>query len=196
MADFIPILAQQSRLSQIAIADGQLIFVIDTGKTYLDYANQRHLMSTADQGFSDAPSDGYLYARCNGQWQRIQSVTPPQPQSQAVALYGVINDGQTYAVSQITQSMLSSLTQVDLSQPVTAQVPITAGSVTCVLVPAGYAAYKDDGFGGRAPFELNNGTTGTGSNGTTVTLGNTTYKSYGQFNIVTGNTIIYIQQES
>ena len=45
MADFIPILAQQSRLSQIPITQGQLIFVFDAGTVYVDYANQRHLMA-------------------------------------------------------------------------------------------------------------------------------------------------------
>ena len=69
------------------------------------------------------------------------------------------------------------------------------GDMTVVLVPAGYHAAKDDGFGSKAPFAEDNGAAGTGANGTPVTIGGVRYKLYGEFNLVTGTTIIYINEE-
>ena len=69
-----------------------------------------------------------------------------------------------------------------------------AGTFTTVLLPNALKAYKDDGFGGKVPFELNNGITGSGANGATVTLGGVEYNVYGEFNLVAGKTIIYIEE--
>lgn len=71
---------------------------------------------------------------------------------------------------------------------------VPAGSFTVVLVPSesGLTVTKDDGFGGKVPFELDNGIDGSGANGATVTLGENTYKVYGEFNLVDGATTVYI----
>ena len=71
---------------------------------------------------------------------------------------------------------------------------VPAGTFTTVLLPNALKAYKDDGFGGKVPFELNNGITGSGANGATVTLGGVEYNVYGEFNLVAGKTFIYIEE--
>ena len=71
---------------------------------------------------------------------------------------------------------------------------VPAGSFTVVLVPAesGLTVTKDDGFGGKVPFELDNGIAGSGSNGATITIGENQYKVYGEFNLVSGATTVHI----
>lgn len=71
---------------------------------------------------------------------------------------------------------------------------VPAGTFTVVLVPAdsGLTVKKDDGLGGKVGFEIDNGIAGSGANGATVTLGENTYKVYGEFNLVDGATTIYI----
>ena len=73
-----------------------------------------------------------------------------------------------------------------------------AGALLVVLIPNGTAfrAWKDDGFGGRIDFSLNNGGMGTGSNGeVTVELDGIKYQAYGEFNLVAGETYMYIEEE-
>ena len=170
---------------------GQYVPDWERGKVYLAQGG------VALDAIADAPEDGNLYARCNGRWVRITGAAEePEEPTTPTALFGVIADGETYAVSQVTAEMLSSMTSAELTSALTETLNVTPGSVSVILVPAGYAVTKDDGFGNRVPFDENNGTLGTGANGTTVTLGGTEYKAYGEFNLVTGNTIIYIQQEN
>ena len=114
----------------------------------------------------------------------------------ATCYFGAIADGQTYAVSMVTDSMLSDLTETDVAGDYAEYtISVTPGSVTAVLVPEGWRVKKDNGFGSYVPFELNNGTTGTGSNGDTLILGLDTFKSYGEFNLVTGTIKIKIEKE-
>ena len=53
---------------------------------------------------------------------------------------------------------------------------------------------KDNGVGGKAPFDEDNGAAGTGANGTEMTFGGTAYRAYGEFNLVDAETIIYIEE--
>lgn len=168
---------------------GQYIPDWERGKVYLAQGG------VALDAIADAPEDGNLYARCNGRWVRITGAAEePEEPTTPTAFYGVIADGETYAVSQVTEEMLSSMTSAELTSDVTATLNVTPGSVTMILVPSGYTVTKDDGFGNRVPFDTDNGTIATGANGTTVTLDGTEYKAYGEFNLITGNTIIYIQE--
>ena len=64
------------------------------------------------------------------------------------------------------------------------------------LVPAGFTVSKDDGLGGRVPFELDNGAAGTGANGQKLTINGTEYLAFGEFNLIAGETIIYIDREA
>ena len=92
------------------------------------------------------------------------------------------------AVSTLTNAPAEAVGNVDLGN-------VPAGTFTVVLLPAGLTAYKDDGFGGKVAFEVDNGVAGSGANGTTVILDGVEYNVYGEFNQVAGETFIYIDVE-
>ena len=96
-------------------------------------------------------------------------------------------DAESLDISTLTSVPAEAVGKVDLGN-------VPAGTFTTVLLPNALKAYKDDGFGGKVPFELNNGIAGSGANGTTVTLGGVEYNVYGEFNLVAGKTIIYIEE--
>ena len=112
--------------------------------------------------------------------------------------YGCINDGTTYKVSQITAEMLEgdTVTEADAGA-ITATLAQTMGGVLFVLVPAdsGLAVKKDDGVGGKVPFDEDIGAAGTGANGIDITLNGTAYKAYGEFSLIDAETTIYIEGE-
>ena len=114
---------------------------------------------------------------------------------QSLMYYGYISDGMTFSVSQITASMLDSntVTETD-SGSMTCSIHAPAGSVVFALLPAesGLTANKDDGLGGKTGFNMNNGMFGTGANGISMRLNGMEYLAYGEFNLVNGETIIYI----
>lgn len=56
------------------------------------------------------------------------------------------------------------------------------------------SAAKFDGIGGQAAFDLDNGGAGTGANGASVTLDDTSYKVYGEFALVAGERYIYVKE--
>ena len=155
---------------------------------------------------NDAPQDGKFYVRCNGQWVELpansggsgNSGEPEIPgEETAYAYYGIISDGTTYAVSQVTAAMAKTLTKAAASQivnPITlASVP--AGALLFIAVPSGYTAEKDDGLGGRAAFEANNGLAGTGDNGTgTIEIDGVTYATYGEFRLSSADALVYIEE--
>lgn len=115
--------------------------------------------------------------------------------------YGYLPSSDTFqSVTAITADMLEAetLTAVDASAVgAVALGEVPAGSFTVVLVPAasGLTVKKDDGFGGKVAFEVDNGLTGSGANGATVTLGGNEFNVYGEFNIVSGITDVYINEE-
>ena len=163
--------------------------------------------SRLTHGVTDAPQDGKFYVRCNGQWVELpansggsgNSGEPETPgDDTAYAYYGIISDGTTYAVSQVTAAMAKTLTKAAASQivnPVTiASVP--AGALLFIAVPSGYEATKDDGLGGQVPFAADNGTTSTGANGgaSTLEIDGVTYATYGEFRLSTADALIYIEE--
>ena len=152
------------------------------------------------QGIPDAPSNGKFYVRKNGAWVELPATSggdEPTPVATDYAYYGYVSDNTTYAVSQITATMAGNMTKVAISSitnPVTLS-SVPAGAVLFVAVPSGYYAAKDDGLGGEAAFEANNGTTGTGANGaSTLTIDGVTYKTYGEFRLAAGDALIYIEE--
>ena len=110
--------------------------------------------------------------------------------------YGyVISDSMT-SVVQIGSEHLSLSTLTKASAQAVGRVTlgdVPAGSFTTVLLPDGLTAYKDDGLGGKAPFELNNGISGSGANGSAVTIDGVRYNVYGEFNLVAGLATLYIE---
>ena len=107
--------------------------------------------------------------------------------------------GDTPKVPTITQAMLdnpaSSIVTADavvLDKTSLGVVP--AGALVVVAIPAdaGLVATKFDGIADKVPFALNNGATGTGSNGVEVVLNSVIYKLYGEFKLNDAELFIYI----
>ncbi|MBQ9755222.1 MAG: hypothetical protein IJV93_10810 [Lentisphaeria bacterium] len=121
-----------------------------------------------------------------------ESITPEPEPDTATFYYGVLTDGTITSVTQITAEHLTQLTSVTaagLGKTSLGIVP--AGSWPVVVVPEGYAAYKDDGLGGLAPFALDNGMTGTGANGTVI---DGVGKVYGEFKLAAAEIFFYVGQ--
>lgn len=153
-------------------------------------------VSVASAAVPEAPKDGRIYGRCNGAWVDISASTPDTTPGKIY--YGCINDGTTYKVSQITADMLEgdTVTEADAGA-ITATLAQTMGGVLFVLVPAdsGLVVKKDDGVGGKVPFDEDIGAAGTGANGIDITLNATAYKAYGEFSLIDAETTIYIEGE-
>ena len=118
--------------------------------------------------------------------------------------YGYITSevaGSVIKVTQITTAMITAAIEagtmqeaipVELNKTSIGTVP--AGALIAVMIPtaAGMSAAKFDGIGGQAAFDLDNGGAGTGANGASVTLDDTSYKVYGEFALVAGERYIYV----
>jgi hypothetical protein len=120
-------------------------------------------------------------------------IVPPAPEPGAeVIYYGYITDPALTSVTQVTPAHLEQLTEVpaaDLGKNSLGVVP--AGSWPVVIVPDGYAAFKDDGFGGLAAFELHNGIPNTGANGIALEgIG----RVFGEFKLADAEIFIYVRQ--
>lgn len=122
--------------------------------------------------------------------------TPPD--YSGIMYYGYLESTSTLQkVSDITYDMLSAPTIASVNTAAVGGVELSnvpSGTFTIIAVPseAGLHVTKDNGFGAKVPFDEDNGLTGTGANGIDVTLNGVAYKVYGEFNIVTGYTKIYI----
>lgn len=112
--------------------------------------------------------------------------------------YGYLSSTSSFqSVTAITADMLEEDTIIAADATAAGAISlgvVPAGSFTVVLVPAdsGLTVRKDDGFGGKVAFELDNGIAGSGANGATVTIGDTQYKVYGEFNLVDGATSVHV----
>jgi hypothetical protein len=69
---------------------------------------------------------------------------------------------------------------------------VPAGAFVTVIVPEKYNVSKDNGFGGIVDFAENNGQSGTGANGSEITLANVKYKVYGEFKLTNSEVSIYV----
>ena len=118
--------------------------------------------------------------------------TPDIPAPDVEIRYGYLTDPSLTSVAQITPAHLTQLTKVTAaSLDKTSLGIVPAGSWPVVVVPEGYAAYKDDGLGGLAPFALDNGMTGTGANGITI---DGVGQVYGEFKLADAEIFIYVRQ--
>lgn len=130
----------------------------------------------------------------------IVPVDPPPPEG--AVYYGYIPAsvaGDTPKVSTITQEMLdnpasSIVTASAVALDKTSLGIVPAGALVVVAIPAdsGLVATKFDGIADKVPFALNNGATGTGSNGVEVVLNSVIYKLYGEFKLNDAELFIYI----
>ncbi|OQB35492.1 MAG: hypothetical protein BWY06_03130 [Candidatus Latescibacteria bacterium ADurb.Bin168] len=73
---------------------------------------------------------------------------------------------------------------------------VPEGAFIVALVPAtsSLSVTKFDGIGGQVVFNENNGLPGTGANGTEITIGETTYRVYGEFKLNEAEIFIYIDE--
>lgn len=121
-----------------------------------------------------------------------ESITPEPEPDTATFYYGVLTDGTITSVTQITPSHLEQLTSVTTSGlGKTSLGVVPAGSWPVVVVPEGYAAYKDDGLGGMVPFSIDNGAANTGANGITI---DGVGKVYGEFKLAAAEIFFYVRQ--
>lgn len=118
------------------------------------------------------------------------------PEPEIYILYGNILDEIT-AFSQITLDMIVSSTNHIIkikpqTLPKTSLGTLQAGSKVVVLIPNGheYVATKDNGIGGKVPFDESI----MGANGQSISLGDNLYKIYGEFMTVSGEIFIYIDK--
>lgn len=142
--------------------------------------------------FVDAPSDGKMYARKNGEWVEVTSGTPEET---TTMYYGYIEGLSD--IDDITVDMLSGDTVTVMTTQELNKVAINAprGSVIFALIPASSSliASKDDGADGIVGFSENIHETGTGANGKEFEINGEMYKLYGEFNLVDAITYIYIR---
>ena len=111
--------------------------------------------------------------------------------------YGYIPCGSKTSIVQIDNediecSTLTNVSAGDVGRIDLGNVP--AGTYTVVLLPIGLTAYKDDGIGGKTEFALHNGVANTGANGAIVEINGIKYQVYGEFNLVAGQTVVYIEE--
>ena len=132
--------------------------------------------------------------------------TDPDPTPAAAKMYyGYIPPsvaGDLASVTEITTELLTAAADtVTEAEPATlSKVSIgTApiGSFVFVLLPAdsGLVATKFDGISSQVAFELDNGASGTGANGTEITVNGAAYKVYGEAMLVTGELFIYVDEQ-
>ena len=123
--------------------------------------------------------------------------TPDVPVVAGDMYYGYIASDTMTGIVQINDESLLQSTLAKAPAQAVGRVDlgnVPGGTFTAVLLPDGLTAYKDDGLGGKVPFEIDNGIAGSGANGTAITLNGVKYNVYGEFNLVGGKTVIYIEE--
>lgn len=150
---------------------------------------------------TEAPKNGKLYARCDGKWVEINAT--PAPSITDSIYYGYVPAevlGETVRVADVTVAMLNdSRSHIvkgkcgTLGKTSIGTVP--AGALAVVMIPAaaGLVARKFDGISGWMKFSEDNGTTGTGANGTAVVLSDTEYLAFGEFKLIDAEIFIGIE---
>ena len=114
--------------------------------------------------------------------------------------YGwVMSTNEIYKVTDITADMLTASTVTSANAAPMNKTSLgdaPAAAMVFVLLPksSGLKALKFDGIGGYLEFEENNGgISGTGANGTEITLNGTAYLVYGEIRLVNGKTFIKVE---
>ena len=176
---------------------GKLCPAFETGKIYFAQGGV-----SADY-FGDAPSDGKMYVRCNGEWVAISGTldpdTPDPEPEKGTMFYGYVMASDTvYKVSGLTADMLSVSTVKSAKTSAMNKTSLgdnPAGALVFVAIPKadGMRALKFDGIGGYVEFEPDNGATGTGANGAEITLNETAYLVYGEFALVDGECFVKVE---
>ena len=124
---------------------------------------------------------------------------------------------QAHLDAAVTAGTIQKIAQSEFEPPVTSVVESSSGNLETVegyvmevpansmivaIVPELYEVSKDNGIGPegtangnyKVPFTENNGYANSGSNGSSISLNGISYKAYGEIQIVTGTTKIYIEE--
>lgn len=148
--------------------------------------------------------DGVPISAASGGSEEPEEPDPEEPQqSEPSMYYGYIDTATADGITSVTQITASMLSASGLTSAAPSELPRTSvGSVPAyawlvVLLPAssGLYARKYDGLTGPTEFELNNGASNTGANGSEITLNGTSYKVYGEFVLAAGEYSIYVDEE-
>ena len=128
---------------------------------------------------------------------------PDEPEVTGKMYYGYVTAetaGMMTSVTQLTQSIIEAaisagtVTECDAAAIGKLSMTAPAYSWIIAILPDTLTARKDDGLGGKVAFTLDNGAAGSGANGADLTLGETAYKVYGELQIITAQTSIYIEE--
>ena len=129
---------------------------------------------------------------------------PDEPEVTGKMYYGYVTAeaaGMMTSLTQLTQSIIEAaisagtVTECDAAAIGKLSMNAPAYSWIVAILPGdALKALKDDGLGGKVAFTLDNGAAGSGANGADLTLGETAYKVYGELQIVTAQTSIYIEE--
>lgn len=129
---------------------------------------------------------------------------PDEPEVTGKMYYGYVTAetaGMMTSVTQLTQSIIEAaiaagtVTECDAAALGKLSMAAPAYSWIIAILPDTLKALKDDGLGGKVAFTLDNGAAGSGANGADLTLGETAYKVYGELQIITAQTSIYIENK-
>lgn len=133
------------------------------------------------------------------------STVKPDPANSKM-YYGYITAaaaGSITSVKQITADILAAAKAAGTMTEVATAAAI--GKVTLdnvpayswivALLPPGLKAVKDDGVGGKVEFSLNNGTNDSGANGAMTIIGSDKALVYGELQLITAKTTIYIEED-
>lgn len=130
--------------------------------------------------------------------------TPDEPEVTGKMYYGYVTAetaGMMTSLTQLTQSIIEAaisagtVTECDAAALGKLSMNAPAYSWIIAILPDTLTARKDDGLGGKVAFTLDNGAAGSGANGADLTLGETAYKVYGELQIITAQTSIYIENK-
>ena len=128
---------------------------------------------------------------------------PDEPEVTGKMYYGYVTAetaGMMTSLTQLTQNIIEAaieagtVTECDAAAIGKISMNAPAYSWIIAILPDTLTARKDDGLGGKVAFILDNGAAGSGANGADLTLGETAYKVYGELQIITAQTSIYIEE--
>ena len=163
-------------------------------------------------GIPEAPKDGKFYVRKDGEWVALSDypgggggsdMPPAGPVPAENVMYigyiPVTDTADTGSVKDLSATMIKKAVEKgtlikseDMSdKPWEFTVPEFSWIVS--LVPSAKRVYKDDGLGGKVPFTLDNGMTGSGVNDYEYVLDDCTFDMYGELQIVSGKTTLYVE---
>lgn len=164
-------------------------------------------------GIPEAPKDGKFYVRKDGEWVALSDypgggggggdeppVGPvPADNIMYVGYISVLDTADAGSVKELSSTMIKKAVEKgtlikteDLSDRA---LEFTAPEYSWIvaLVPSTKRVLKDDGLGGKVPFTLDNGMTGSGVNDYEYVLDDCTFDMYGELQIVSGKTTLYVE---